>query len=241
MPVILLSIFVSLLPRRYRGYWFGDGNLDLRRGAILSSILQFVGCCAAMWALYPAFIRERFGEASAAAAASHPGDKAMEGFAIFAYGPMAAVEYIVRPLTLVLVYFALEGAVRIVSTVASGEILPTLPLQLVAWTHDLAKGRYHEYELGPRVADLVEPGAPGKYDLKVLSCRPKDWNHLVTIRYNDQMYEVQSEQTGAPPRRFEYLLRLRPEHKIVRGLRDYDPEEPLRQPGRAESSENPRQ
>ena len=47
MPVVLLSIFVSLLPRRYRGHWLGDGNLDVRRGAILSSVLQFVGCCAA--------------------------------------------------------------------------------------------------------------------------------------------------------------------------------------------------
>ncbi len=236
MPVMLLSIFVSLLPSRYRGHWLGDGNLDLRRGAILSAVVQFVACCAAMWALYPAFIRERFGEASAVVAATHPGDKVVEGFAIFAYGPMTAMEYLFRPLTLVLLYFAVEGMVRIFATVAGNEVLPTLPLQLVAMAHDLAKMRYQEFELGPRIADLIEPGAAGKYDLKVLSCRRKDWNQSVTIRYNDQMYEVQSEETGAAPRPFVYLLRFRPEYKVVRGLRDYDPEEPLRKSGWAAES-----
>jgi hypothetical protein len=79
MPVVLLSIFVSFLPRRYRGHWLGDGNLDVSRGALLSSVVQFVGCCAAMWALYPAFIHQRFEQASALAAASHPGTSSWKG------------------------------------------------------------------------------------------------------------------------------------------------------------------
>ena len=234
MPVILLSIFVSLLPARWRGYWLGDANLDVRRGAILSASVQFVGCCAAIWARYPAFLRASFGQVSAAA--GH-GDHVVEGFTTFAYGPILLVAYIFRPITLSLLYFALEGAVRIIAAAGNDEVLPTLPLQVVAFVHELVQARYHEFELGPRIADLVEPGVPGKYDLKIRSCRPKAWNALITVRYNDEMYELQSEETGQAPRPFVYLLRRRPEHKIVRGLHDYHPDEAMHKPGWAEVPE----
>jgi hypothetical protein len=240
MPVVLLSIFATLLPRRYRGHWLGDGNLDVRRGAVLSSVVQFVGCCAAMWALYPVFIRERLAQASALAAAGHPGDKFVEGVTVFAYGQFASLEYMFRPLTLVLLYFAIEGAVRIFSIVAGDAILPNMPLQVLAWTHDYAAERYQEAKMGTRVADAVGPGVAGKYDLKIESCRPKHWNRLITIRYDDRMYELQGEETGQAPRRFVYLLRLKPEHEIIRGLHVYDPEELVRKPGWAEVPESQR-
>jgi hypothetical protein len=240
MLVVLLSIFASVLPRRYRGHWLGDANLDVRRGAILSSVAQFVGCCAAIWALYPGFIRQRFEQASALAAASHPGDKLTEGVAVFAYGQFAALEYLFRPLTLLLLYFAIEGAARIFSVVASDDILPTMPLQVLAWSHDYAAELYQEAKMGTRVADVVGPGVAGKYDLKIESCRPKQWNSLITIRHDDRMYELQGEETGLAPRRFVYLLRLKPEHKIVRSLHNYDPDEPARKPGWAKVPENQR-
>src|ERR1043165_1850839 len=129
MSVVLLSILVSLLPSRYRGHWLGDGNLDVRRGAILSAILQFFACCIALWAFYPAFIQARLEEASRVAAAAHPGDRVVESFTVFIYGQFAAIEYIFRPLTLMLVYFAVEGAVRLFSAVGSDIVVPTLPLQ----------------------------------------------------------------------------------------------------------------
>jgi len=241
MSVVLLSIFASVLPRRYRGHWLGDGNLDVRRGAMVSSVVQFAGCCAAMWTLYPAFIRHRLAQAAALAAASHPGDKVVAGFTVFAFGQVAALEYMFRPLTLLLLYFAVEGAVRIFSSVASDVVLPSMPLQLVAWAHDYASRRYQEAKMGTPVADAVGPGVAGKYDLKIESCRPKPWNSLITIRYDDRLYELQGEESGRPPRPYVYLLRLKPEHKIVRGLHAYDPEEPVRKPGWVQVPQTQRQ
>ncbi len=235
MPVVLLSIFVSLLPQRYRGHYLADANIDVKRGAILSASLQFVLCCAAMWALYPGFVRHHYAELGISG-----GDKVVDAASTLVYGPILTVAYIFRPLTLLLLYFALEGVVRLTAAVATDQVIPTLSLQLVAWAHDLGRARYHEFELGPRIADVVEPAVPGKYDLKVLSCRPKDWNPLVTVRFQDQMYELQSQEAGAPPRPFVYLLRFRPEGKVVRGLRDYDPTEPLHQAGWAEVAGTPR-
>jgi hypothetical protein len=241
MPVVLFSIFASVLPRRYRGHWLGDGNLDVRRGAMLSSVVQFVGCCAAMWALYPAFISQRLAQAAALAAASHPGDKVVEGFTVFAYGQFAALDYMFRPWTLVLLYFAIEGALRIFSIVASDHLLPSMPLQVFAWAHDYAAGRYRAAKMRAPVADAVGPGVAGKYDLKIESCRRKEWDPLITIRYEERMYELQGEESGEAPRRFVYLLRLKPESKIVRGLHEYHPEEAVRKPGWVQVPETQRQ
>ena len=50
----------------------------------------------------------------------------------------------------------------------------------------------------------------------------------MTVSYEDQLYEVASQEEGTPPRRFVYLLRPKPDHKVVRGLHHYDPEEALK-------------
>ncbi|MGZ4813193.1 MAG: hypothetical protein ACXVZI_10530, partial [Terriglobales bacterium] len=66
------------------------------------------------------------------------------------------------------------------------------------------------------------------------------WNEIVSIRYNDELYELRSVESGEPPHRFVYLLRKKPLNKVLRGWRDYDPGEPLRKTGWAEALETPR-
>ena len=95
-----------------------------------------------------------------------------------------------------------EGGVRIFASVANSEVLPTLPLQLVAWAHDYGSYRYQERAMGPRVTDVVLPGVPGQYDLRIESCRPKQWNSLTTIGWNDEFYELEREEQAPPPRRY---------------------------------------
>jgi len=230
MLIKLLSIFATLLLARYRGHWLSDGNLDLRHGAILSAACQFVVCGAALWFRYPAFVRARVAEAAALAGA-HAGDKVVGAFTDYAAGLMSVFQYMVNPLSLLLFYFMAEGVVRIFASVASDQVLPTLPLQLAAWAHDYASFRFQERSMGPRTADMVLPGVPGKYDLRIESCRPKYWNRLTTVRYNDELYELDREEQGRPPRPFVYLLKKIPSGKIIRGVHDYAPEETLQKPG----------
>jgi hypothetical protein len=66
-----------------------------------------------------------------------------------------------------------------------------------------------------------------KAELRIASCRPKDWNAALTISYEDHLYEVARSFEEAPPRRFVYLLRRAPQSKVVRGLYHYDPNEVL--------------
>jgi hypothetical protein len=57
------------------------------------------------------------------------------------------------------------------------------------------------------------------------------WNRLTTIRYNDELYELDREEQGRPPRPFVYRLKKLPLGKIIRGVHHYQPEETLQKPG----------
>jgi len=50
---------------------------------------------------------------------------------------------------------------------------------------------------------------------------------MITVAYQDELYEVAAAQEGHPPRPFVYLLRKKPDHKVIRGIHHYDPEEAL--------------
>jgi hypothetical protein len=82
-----------------------------------------------------------------------------------------------------------------------------------------------EYQLGPRICDLVVAAPEGKqeYDLEIASCRPKDWNQSLTISYGDHLFELAEISKAEAPRRFVYRLRKAPVSKVVRGLHLYDP------------------
>ncbi|HXE91623.1 MAG TPA: hypothetical protein VNK82_11750 [Terriglobales bacterium] len=225
MLALLTSIFVSLVPRRYRHRFLDDPDLGMKRGAILSGVVQFVVCGFLLWYRYKVLYAARMEDAHRAAAAAG-GDRFAEAGAAFAFSGMTFVEYITQPVTFVIFYFLVESMVRLSAAVVAGEVMPTLPLQLVAWSHGFIERKQRQRHLGPRVVDVVKPGAVD-YDLRIESCRPKSWTALSTIAYQDQLYEVLRAVDGPPPRRFVYLMRKAPLNKVVRGLHQYSPEETL--------------
>lgn len=151
------------------------------------------------------------------------GDTALAGSGIF-----VLMEYMISPLTLALVYFALEGIIRSVAAFVSGEIVPTMPLAVVAWLHERMDETRAERSLGELVPDEIEIVRSPDIKLCIHSCRPKEsWDHLMTIFYKDEMYEVAEASRGHSPRQFVYFLRHKPHSKIVRGTHHYDPNEVL--------------
>ncbi|HEY5163101.1 MAG TPA: hypothetical protein VII81_08820, partial [Terriglobales bacterium] len=86
--------------------------------------------------------------------------------------------------------------------------------------------------------DLVQPGS-GDFALVIASCRPKPWNNMTTISYEEKLYELAREAQAQPPRRWVYILRKRPESKIIRGaLYQYRPDEVMpEEPAEAASPE----
>jgi hypothetical protein len=142
---------------------------------------------------------------------------------------MLTVEFLLYPHHLLAVYLMAEGLVRAGAAFITEEVLPSLPLWLAWRIQQRATAKAAEAALGFRVPDTVEKVAGLPYDLRILSCRPKErWkDKLLTIAYEEQFYEVVREERGPRPRPFIYLLRKAPESKIIRGVHAYRPDETL--------------
>jgi len=103
----------------------------------------------------------------------------------------------------------------------------TLPLYLVSWIHWRVERVIEDRKFGPRIAELARGGGKS-FDLRVARCRPKRaWNHLMTVSFNDTLYEVVGEKRGHAPRPFVYLLRKVSPGKVVYNIHRYHPVEVL--------------
>ena len=226
MYLIFLSIFASLVPKRYRGRLLAESDVNVLRGAILSGSAQVVGFLAFIIFRYISFIHERMAAGEAAVQKTHPSlDKFDMAGPTLANGVMGFLEYIFHPFTIVLFYMACEGIVRLSAATITKEVVPTLPLQAVSWVHSLLNYRRHKSWLGPLVTDSVSNIQEGETTLKIESCRPKPWDMMTTIAFKDRHYELVDYAEQGPPRRFVYKLRVIPPHKLIRGLHHYDPNE----------------
>ncbi len=223
---LIISAFLSLLPRHWRGSWSWRFQVDVVRGALISGLLEFAGCLAAYNTRYLLFFDRRIGEMTVQAMGKGAEEALESTYVQFGMGFTTTLEYVIGPVSVLLMYFCIEGMVRFAAALISDEVVPTLPLQLLAYAQQRVSKAAAERALGPRVVDEVQPGDGNT--LRILSCRPKEgWNHLMTISYQDHLYEIARQEEGAPPRRFIYLLQPKPEHKVVRGLHHYDPTEAL--------------
>ena len=228
MLSLLVSAALSFLPKRYRDRLPAIERLDLRQGAVVSGLLQFLVCLLIFLVRYPSFLRQRvqgFGEAAIRRGA----EEALASEAVqFGMGYVSMVEYVFHPLSLLLIYFVAEGAVRMYAAVITQEIVGTLPLHAVAWAEEGLRRTYAERALGPRVPDMVERIQAADYQLRIASCRRKtSWGRLTSVAYEGRFYHVVAERRGSPPHRFIYQLREIPPGWTIRGIHHYDAREVL--------------
>jgi hypothetical protein len=220
MVSLLAQQAASLLPRRYRGT-----IAVTAAAATISGVAQFVTCLGLFIYRYLHFANGQiFGGIEVARKAGEVGGET----AIMGSGLFVLAAYLFQPLTIVLIYLTLEGAVRLLAANTTGEVVPNLALAGLSWVHTKLGNTASEMALGARVADKVEPVESAGVKLRIHSCRQKaDWDQRITIFYNEQLYEVAGTETGTPPRRYVYLLRPKPASKIVRGYSQYSPTDVL--------------
>ena len=128
----------------------------------------------------------------------------------------------------VLLYFSAEGLARFAAAFATEEILPTLPLWLIAKLLSHHEAKKAEAALPPLVPDLLEHISQEDCTLRIATCRPRhNWNTSITLRIEGELYEIAREDAGDAARPFVYVLRPAPEHKVVRGLHEYSTTELL--------------
>jgi len=220
MLLFILGKFASLLPQRYR-LWI---QIDAP-AAFASGITQTILCLGLFIYRYLVFVQNNvFGGTTIELKAMQVGGET----ALSCSGLFVLAEYIIQPLTVVLMYFAFEGVVRGTAAFVTREFVPTLPLEVMGWIHGKIEQIIAERKLGKRVPDEVEVVDSPEIKLRIHSCRPKhNWDHRITVFYGDELYEIAEQQEAEPPRRFVYLLRRKPENKLVRGAHHYSPDEVL--------------
>ena len=218
----------ALLPQQYRRRWAWTWEANLRAGGICSGLAEAVISVGLIFYRYFAFMEWRMGTIYDAAL-SRPGGRDMAGdAAVYGAGFTTMVEYAFRPLTLLLLYFTIEGVVRLLAAAVVDECVGTMPLYLLASGLDRLNQAWKERQLPPRVLDEVQICKGISYDLCIASCRPKpSWDRLLTIEYNDELYELFDEKTGTAARPYLYQLRKLTPGRIVRGLHHYHPDEAL--------------
>jgi hypothetical protein len=140
-------------------------------------------------------------------------------------GPAAFLEYFFYPPAWLLALFLFDGGLRLLASLA-GQALGSIPLYFVVWIHGWFERRSANRRLGPLIADLVERGDGSRYELRISSCRPRaNWDKWMTVMYEEKLYEIAAAELGQPPRPYVYLLRTKPESKVIRGLHRYHPDE----------------
>lgn len=216
------SMLVCFLPRRYREI-FTPYEIP-SEAALWSGILESLVSLGLGIRGYYAYFDERMASMPVEVL-TKAGEKGGES-AIMGLGSIIMLEYLIHVTTILLVFFMLEGLVRAIAAVASGEALPSLPLQALAFLHTRGDARNRERRLGERIRDEVQPGADGR-SLQISSCRPKPWTQLTTISHEGEFYELVRENKGTVPRPFVYFLRKKPQTAVIRGIYAYDPNEVL--------------
>ncbi len=130
----VLGVFIALLPARHRE-WYGKDS-DLYPSAEVSGILQYAVCVVLLFARYYYSLNGTVDRLTAAAVARH-GEEILNSPAVqIGAGFAGLTAYFAQPLTLFLVYLALEGLVRLLGAAVTHEVIGTLPLCLAARAHE---------------------------------------------------------------------------------------------------------
>lgn len=225
---LLASMVVSLLPKQYRGWWPLASSADFQRATILSGLVEAVGCLGFYGVRYLYFIQHRVGYYTDAAVGRGALDALGSTAVQYGMGFVSLMDYVFSPLSMLLVYFALEGGLRVLTAAVAEETYGTLPLYVVAWIFERRSRAAADRALGERMVDEVHRYVGISYDLGVASSRPKKtWDRLITIEFEEKFYELYEEKLGPPPRRYIYLLKSVTPGKVIRGIHHYRPDENL--------------
>lgn len=134
---------------------------------------------------------------------------------------VVALEFLLHPLSLFLLYVAIEGLVRFIGGLITSEAVPNLLVFLFFKAYGaLSRSRYRRQN-APSLADLLDHLPEGRIRI-ASACSKSGWNASITIGLNGQWFEVEREEDGPSPRPFVYILRPLPLGKVLRGYEEYD-------------------
>jgi len=132
------------------------------------------------------------------------------------------LDFLIHPLSLLLLYLAIEGLVRFAGGLITGEIVPNLLVSLYFKTANSTSRSLARRRGAAPVADIADRLADGR--IRISSASQKTgWNSSITVGIGGQWFEVESEEQAQPPRTFLYVLRPASPGKVLRGYQEYGP------------------
>ncbi len=136
-------------------------------------------------------------------------------------------EYLLHPLSLFLLYLAMEGLVRFMGGLITNEVVPSLLVSLTFKTAgSLSRAHARRHSITP-LADCLYYLPEGR--IRIASDRVKiGWTANITIGFSGEWFEVEREENAPPPRSFVYILRPITPGKILRAYQAYDAASALR-------------
>jgi hypothetical protein len=130
-------------------------------------------------------------------------------------------DFLIHPLSLLLLYLAIEGLVRFAGGIITGETVPNLLVSLYFKTANSTSRSLARRRGAAPVADIADRLADGR--IRISSASQKTgWNSSITVGIGGQWFEVESEEQAPPPRTFMYVLRPASPGKVLRGYQEYD-------------------
>jgi hypothetical protein len=227
MWTYFLGPFLSLLPKRWRKWLISTEPLNWERAAFLSGLAEFGAAIYALMNWYSYFMNLWVQRGAEVAINGGAGSDITD----HAIGAAALLLWTNHPLTWILGYLCVEGAVRLCGAVFADTVLGTLPLFLVdkviVTVFGMEKrkaGNERDVPAGsfagairekmftatlPKVPDeLSFRNDKGEQILEISACRPKeDWTPPRVVRFKDNYYRLEGCSQGVGRRPFRYTLR----------------------------------
>jgi len=219
----ILAPIYALFPKRWRYVDHHGSARFMARAAVVSGVAEAVATLFVLRIWYMKFftiLGDRYAQYTV-----DSGNDRM--FAPELVGQAGFLAFAANPLTWFILYFGIEGVLRALAALTTGEVCGVLPLCALDYGFRLAFSRRKPADLA-LVRDEILPG-DSSCDIRISSCRERpDWKYPFTIRYERAYFQVISADVmDRGPRPYIYSLRRLPAGEIARGLREYHPDDVL--------------
>jgi hypothetical protein len=244
----LLGPLLALFPQRWRKLLPAGSAVEWRRATVLSGLGEAVIALVALMYWYSYYMTLLVDHGLDAALAG----KLPTGVTDHEIGFVALVIWATHPLTWLIAYAGVEGAVRLVGAAFTDTNLGILPLFLLdkimgkfsgprepgaAKAAGYSEANFSSYVGAIREKAMVRgltevpdelcfSGSAPDEMLEIRACRRKtDWNPPRTVRYQDTYYRLESCSGGSASRPFRYTLRKLSAGVMGRTVLVYSPEQ----------------
>jgi len=233
MHIYIPRSILALLPLRARiRMGFGPDDPGIRRAALISGACELLVALCLFTAHFYYYMTEHVNRIVDLGGVGGVGNEQVQ----FGMGIAAYLEFLLlSPITWLLGYFMVEGAVRFTAALITGEVLSTLPLKLI----DLGMARLARYDAERKLPPLVEDEVLilSRNEYVIRSSREKDWDRATTVRINSYMYEVYLIDNIGGERPYSYRLRPMPHGRLIRKIRVFEvPSTAVRTDGQTNNS-----